>query len=255
MGFLDALFGREDEQQDQYRASRGRTDVRTAERPSNADEQAVARYRYMLQTALPEELEQAHTEAFARLTPEQRRLALRQLAQVIPESEARQLSDDPRSLARATTRGEIRQPGFTERIFGGANAIGRPQPNYGVGFGGSGVGLGSPAGVIAGSLISSLAGAFIGSSIANAFFSNPEHEHAFHQSPEAAAVDGGINDFNTGDIVPAGLDASADPYGDPADFQSAGLDASADPYGDPDDTGGFDSFDTGGDFGDFGSDL
>ena len=37
------------------------------------DEQALARYRYMLATAPPEEIERAHEEAFASLTPEQRR--------------------------------------------------------------------------------------------------------------------------------------------------------------------------------------
>ena len=61
--------------------SAGRADL-----PS-ADEQAVARYRYMLQTAPPETIEQAHEEAFARLTPEQRRLALQQLATNLPENE------------------------------------------------------------------------------------------------------------------------------------------------------------------------
>ncbi|MDF9457858.1 hypothetical protein P5837_30560 [Bacillus cereus] len=44
------------------------------------DQQAVERYRYMLRTAPPDTIEQAHEEAFARLTPEQRRLALEQLS-------------------------------------------------------------------------------------------------------------------------------------------------------------------------------
>ena len=34
---------------------------------STADEQAIARYRYLLRTAPPEAIEQAHAEAFARL--------------------------------------------------------------------------------------------------------------------------------------------------------------------------------------------
>src|SRR4029453_19468509 len=42
----------------------------------SADEQAIARYRYMLKTAPPETIEQAHAEAFAQLTPEQRRQGL-----------------------------------------------------------------------------------------------------------------------------------------------------------------------------------
>ena len=39
------------------------------------DEAAIARYRYMLKTAPPETIEQAHAEAFAQLTPEQRQRA------------------------------------------------------------------------------------------------------------------------------------------------------------------------------------
>ena len=34
-----------------------------------SDEQALQRYRYMVQTAPPEMVEQAHEEAFAKLTP------------------------------------------------------------------------------------------------------------------------------------------------------------------------------------------
>jgi hypothetical protein len=34
------------------------------DRPQSADEQAIARYRYMLKTAPPETIEQAHAEAF-----------------------------------------------------------------------------------------------------------------------------------------------------------------------------------------------
>jgi hypothetical protein len=61
-------------------------------------------------------------------------------------------------------------------------------------------------------------------------------------------VDGGVSDFNPGFFEPAGLDASADPYGDPANLEPAGFDAASDPYGDPGADTGFDSFD-GGDFG------
>src|SRR6476469_126209 len=43
------------------------------------DEQAIARYRYMLQTAPPETIERAHVEAFSKLTPEQRRMGLTNL--------------------------------------------------------------------------------------------------------------------------------------------------------------------------------
>ena len=35
----------------------------------SADDQAIARYHYMLKTAPPETIEQAHAEAFAKLSP------------------------------------------------------------------------------------------------------------------------------------------------------------------------------------------
>jgi hypothetical protein len=112
------------------------------------DEQALARYRYMLQTAPPEDIERAHEEAFAQLTPDQRRQALDALAKVVPPSEIR--GDDPASLARTATRAEVRQPGTIERAWGGA---------------GVGPGLGSW-------FLATLAASFIGTAIAQSFFDN-----------------------------------------------------------------------------------
>jgi len=116
---------------------------------ASTDEQALARYRYMLATAPPEDIERAHEEAFARLTPEQRRQALQVLAQYVPESELK--GDDPASLARAATRAEVRQPGTIERAWGGSGA--------------AGFGLGS-------FFLTTLAASFIGTAIAQSFFDN-----------------------------------------------------------------------------------
>src|SRR3954454_5141232 len=88
----------------------------------DADEQAIARYRYLLKTAPPETIEQAHAEAFAALTPEQRRKVLQRLSDEMPEAERRAVAaagDSPGALAQAATRAEIRQPGAIERAFGG----------------------------------------------------------------------------------------------------------------------------------------
>lgn len=314
MGFLDKLFGHSDPQpQPNYgqpalgqpgydqpvqggtgafgMQPQGGFNQSANQRPQNADEQAIARYRYMLQTAPPEDIERAHEEAFSRLTPQQRQLVLQQLTQNISPAEAGRLSLDPRSLAQATTRAEVRQPGFIERTFGGGGQPGYgqqmqpgfsqqgfPQQGYAqpmggmMGGGGGGGMLGGMGGMMAGGLLSSMAGSFIGSSIANSFFSHHGNEQAFQSSPEAQAVQGGVSDYAPADYADfqqggGGLDASADPYGDPADagnFQNAGydtgagtdpgtfdqggggLDASADPYGDPADAGGFDG---GSDFG------
>lgn len=158
MGFLRRLFGGG---RDEYQASIPHGG-HGAPRGLSHDEQAVERYRYMLRTAPPEAIEEAHAEAFARLTPDQRRLALQQLGQALPAQE-RLSGDDPRSLARMATRAEMRQPGTLERTFGGVGSGG------GIGMGGMGMGMG---GMLAGSLFASLAGSFIGTAIAQQFFDN-----------------------------------------------------------------------------------
>jgi hypothetical protein len=135
MGLFDRIFGSAPRQ--------------PAAAPSD-DEQAIARYRYMLRTAPPEAIEQAHTEAFARLTPEQRRRCWERARQA---SGIRHRHTDPHELARYATRTEIRQPGTLERTFGAMPAAG------GLGFGG----------LIAGSLLGSMAGTVLGTAIAQEF--------------------------------------------------------------------------------------
>ena len=169
MGLFDRLFGRgrrgyDDRRQDEghgYAPGNGRTygyDERAAgpQQPRSADEQAIERYRYLLRTAPPDQIEQAHAEAFAQLTPEQRRQVLGRLGEVVPAGE-RPTSDDPRSLARAATRAELRRPGFMERTFGG--------PAYGGGYGGPGIG-----GIIGGSMLGTIGGLVVGTAIADALF-------------------------------------------------------------------------------------
>ena len=98
---------------------RGPRPVRARCRP---DEQAVERYRYLLRTAPPETIEEAHAEAFAKLTPEQRRMVLQELNSTLTPAEraaGATYDDDPRSLARLATRAEMRQPGTLERTWSG----------------------------------------------------------------------------------------------------------------------------------------
>jgi hypothetical protein len=138
------------------------------------DEQAIERYRYLLATAPPEDIERAHEEAFAQLTPEQRQTVLNRLSEFVPPGEVR--GDDPASLARTATRAELRQPGTMERAFGA---------------GWNGPGLGS-------FFLSSLAGAFIGSAIADSFFGGPGTD-----APDASdSTDAG----DTGDLGDIGGD-------------------------------------------------
>ncbi|GAA5156902.1 hypothetical protein GCM10023321_33840 [Pseudonocardia eucalypti] len=149
------------------------------------DEVAIERYRYMLKTAPPETIEQAHAEAFAKLTPEQRQQVLNEMSTTVPPSE-RATSTEPKDLARMATRAEMAQPGTMERTLGGGRR------------GGMGMGMG---GMIAGTLLASVAGAFIGTAIADAFFDDEpgggEDMAAAEPEPEAdaGADDGGFGDF------------------------------------------------------------
>ncbi len=136
------------------------------------DQQAIERYRYMLRTAPPDDIERAHEEAFRQLTPEQRAVVLQELSTQVPASEAA-TSDDPRSLARMATRAEMRQPGTMERTFGGMQ----------------GPGLG-------GMFLSTLAGAFVGTAIAGAFFDNDPGTDA--GANDAASTDGDAGDGSDG---------------------------------------------------------
>lgn len=127
---------------------------------ASADRQAIARYRYLLRTAPPETIEQAHAEAFAQLTSEQRRRVLHELGTAMSQGErmaAARAADDPEVLARMATRAEIRQPGALERALGGlASAPGSGSPGLG--------------GLMAGSFLGSMAGTVLGSMIAQQFF-------------------------------------------------------------------------------------
>ena len=166
------------------------------------DEQALERYRYMLATAPPEDIERAHEEAFARLTPEQRRQALQALAGHVPETELR--NDDPASLARAATRAEIRQPGTIERAWGS---------------GGAGFGLGSW-------FLTTLAGSFIGTAIAQSFFDN-----------DAGVADSGGAGDTAGSEDGWSGDATSDAGADGGDF--GGGDFGGGDFGGGDFGGGF----------------
>lgn len=147
MGWLDRLLGRPEKDAYHNPVGGGRSADAGA---TMSDEQAVERYRYLLRTAPPEEIERAHEEAFAQLTPQQRAQVLEGLSEEVPPSERAGATDDPKNLARLATRAELRQPGTMERTFGRMGAPG-------------GVGLG---GIIAGSLLASIAGSFIGTAIA-----------------------------------------------------------------------------------------
>jgi len=141
------------------------------------DQAALDRYRYLLRTAPPEQLEQVHAEAFARLTPDQRRRVLDDLAEEVPAGEHTATADDPQALARMATRAEVRRPGTLERVLGGA----------GVGTGGA----------LVGGLLAGVATAVVGSALID------------------AVVDTGFGDsglFDLGGDAPLGLGGFDEPF-------------------------------------------
>lgn len=144
MGFLDRLFGS---------AQTATPPSPSARTVASEDERAVERYRYLLRTAPPATIEQAHAEAFAKLTDPQRALIYEELSKGAGTGE-RPLSSEPATLARAATRAEMRQPGSLQRVLGGGQD----------GFGGGG-----PGSTIGGSLLGSVAGYVIGSALVSAF--------------------------------------------------------------------------------------
>ncbi|HEU5223616.1 MAG TPA: hypothetical protein VFU07_08035 [Candidatus Lumbricidophila sp.] len=148
--------------------------------PMSEDQRAIARYRYLLRTAPPEAIEQAHAEAFAALTPAQRQQVLVSLQADAPANE-RPTADDPASLARAATRQELRQPGSLERSFG------RP-----------GMGFGS---MVASSMLGTIAGVVIGTAIADML--TPD------SLVDAGAADAGSVDADAADADASGTDAGA----------------------------------------------
>ncbi|WP_454042527.1 hypothetical protein [Cellulosimicrobium sp. Marseille-Q8652] len=239
MGFLDRLLGREPQDAPpslyptQYPPS-GPAYGTPHDAPSGPgaqrtpDQVAIDRYRYMLRTAPPDAVEQAHAEAFARLTPEQRRQVLSELGAVVPPAE-RAATDSPQDLARMATRAEMRQPGTLERSFGGRQ--------------GGAPGFGS---MVGSSLLGTVAGVVIGSAVANAMFGPAFADPSQPVAEDAAAASG--EDPGAGGDTGAG-DAGA---GDAGAVEASGADAGADSGGDGgfgDFGGGFDDF--GGGFGEF----
>jgi hypothetical protein len=199
MGLFDFLFGRKPELPTQRQAVRqgsfGAGSLHLGGRPTlDANEQALERYRYMLRTAPPDTIEQAHAEAFERLTPEQRAYVLQALTSELPESErvaAAGADADPQRMARIATRAELRNPGMMERTLAA-----HPAQSQQVG--------GGMLGGIAGSLLMSFAAGFVGSMAANAFLSAMGDPFAgdlasLDDQPLAdESFDSGLSDFDGG---------------------------------------------------------
>jgi hypothetical protein len=238
MGLFDRLFGRGHREQyppAQYGGHQGYGGQQGYGGPQGyggqqaPDEQAIQRYRYLLRTAPPEQIEQAHAEAFAQLTTDQRQQVLAQLAAAVPAAE-RPRTDDPATLARVATRAEVRQPGTLERALGGYGPAGQGQGGYGqggygqggygqggYGRGGYGGGYGGPGmgSMIGGSLLGTIGGLVIGTAVADALFDSGVGDSGLFGGGDEEAIaqgdqggdsggdggwDGGGGDFGGGDF-------------------------------------------------------
>lgn len=224
MGFLDRLLGREPVQNQGGRSagpaypqgqaypqgSGGPQDSMTG--ASAQDRQAIARYRYLLRTAPPEQIEEAHAQAFAQLSPAQRQQVLQEMTQTLPAGDLPQ-SDDPRQLARAATRAEMQQPGYLQRTFGGR------------GYAGGGMG-GGMMGSFGGSLLGTVAGVVIGTAVADSlmggFDGSQEHQDMAGDGADGGGGDGGDpgsggdGDGSSADQAGAEAGGAADTGGDAA---------------------------------------
>lgn len=203
MGFLDRLLGRPEQPEQPPRAAA----------PQRSDDEiAVERYRYLLRTAPPETIEQVHTEAFSKLTDEQRDLLFTQLSENAMEGE-KPANAEPATLAKAATRAELRQPGTLDRAFGGDQAGGRQGPGFGS--------------MLGASLLGTVAGYVVGSAIVSTFLPDSGGEADASAGAESGAESGG--------------DAGTD----------GGADSGSDFGGDSGGFGDFGGGDFGGDFGSF----
>lgn len=184
MSLFDRIFGRRTPEPESAAPPRA---------PRGDDERAVERYRYLLETAPPETIERVHAEAFAKLTPEQRRMVFERLTESAPPGEAPR-DDQPTTLAQAATRSELRQPGTMERSFAG--------PSFGSMMGAS--------------LLGTVAGYVVASALVSAFLPPMDGGGA------EAAGDGGAGDAgDPGAGDPGAGDAGMD-GGDGGGFFDAG---------------------------------
>ena len=240
MGFLDRLFGTNSDAE--YRETTNR--VREASAARSEDEVAVERYRYLLRTAPPETIEKVHEEAFAKLSPEQRKMLFTQLSADAPRGEAPK-ADDAHSLAVSATRSEMRQPGTMEKSLGNVSAVGAGPMGagpMGAAPAGAAPGFGSMFGS---SLLGSIAGYVIASTLMSSFMPSFGGDSGAADGSQAGSEGGdGSGDAGFGGAGDgSGEFASADGGFDGGGVDSAGFDGGG--MGDA----GFGDFGGMGDFG------
>ncbi len=155
MGFFDRVFGRTTRHKG---TSPGRAE----------DEMAVERYQQVLTNAPTDKIEQAHLEAFGKLTPAQLDVLFERFAKNAPTPDDGPADARPDTLARAAARAERSQPGTLTRTLGEGNKA----------SGGR-------------SVLQTVSGYVIASEIVSAYFYNGHHSGASGAAPaEASGADG-----------------------------------------------------------------
>ncbi|MGW9113498.1 cation-transporting ATPase [Microbacterium sp. NPDC055683] len=127
---------------------------------SAEDRAAIARYDYLLQTARPDQIEQVHRDAFARLSPEQRAQIAERMRTELPPYEQPRSYDAP-ELARVAARTEAAQPGRLRGLLARTRGVGAAG---GLLAGGAAVG-GVLAAVAGGAILTSIGSEIIGSAL------------------------------------------------------------------------------------------
>ena len=140
---LGGLFGGQDDDDDDRRRTRAQDFVSRYEQgppyEGIGDDEALHNYERVASRLPPQEYEESAAEAFQRLSPQERA----QVAQMLQQRAGGQFggfqTDDPRELARATSRYRQQDPGGLAALFGGGGGRGG-----GGGGGGMGDLLGNP---------------------------------------------------------------------------------------------------------------
>lgn len=185
---------------------------------SPEDRAAISRYNYLLKTAEPEQLEQVHREAFARLTPAQREQVEAQLREDLPANE-QPASSNPDDLARSAVRGEAHNPGFLQKLFSKKRGSSAGTAAL------AGAGIGA-----AGGLLAAVAGGAVLSSVAG-----PLLEHAAGLGVNFEEFAGGFGELGLGDLASgaeeytAGLGDQVSDFG--SNLEIPGLSALNDLFG------------------------
>jgi hypothetical protein len=160
--------------------------------PADHDKVALAKYDYLLRTSSPEQLEQVHHDAFARLTPEQRQQVLQRMNAELPPHE-RVADDSAGPMARAMTRGEVGRPGLIRRVLGGGNGPGSGnRGRMGAMAGGAAVGAGAMA--LGGIAVAVAGGAVVSAAAA------PVLAGAADLGVDFEGIAPGIGDFGLADL-------------------------------------------------------